>query len=154
MMADPTGKGAPSGRAGHNGSVKLRVGTAIAFGLGYVLGTRAGRERYLQITRVARQLGSSAPVSGTTTLLTEKSKAAAALGAERIKDTIGVRLGWRNGDQAADAIALDLAEDLASALNNRRRFPDRRHMVERRTTPTSGSRASASRVPGVHRSPG
>jgi hypothetical protein len=38
-----------------------------------------------------------------------------------MKDTIGVRLGWRNGDQAADAIALDLAEDLATALNSRRR---------------------------------
>jgi hypothetical protein len=37
-----------------------------------------------------------------------------------MKDTIGVRLGWRDGDQAADAIALDLAEDLATALNSRR----------------------------------
>jgi hypothetical protein len=51
----------------------------------------------------------------------DKSKAVAALGVERMKDTIGVRLGWRNGDQAADAIARDLAEDLASAINSRRR---------------------------------
>ena len=65
-------------------------------------------------------------MAGTTTLVTEKSKAVAALGVERMKDTIGVRLGWRNGDQAADAIALDLAEDLAIALNSRRRLPDRR----------------------------
>ena len=50
----------------------------------------------------------------------------AALGVERMKDTIGVRLGWRNGDQAADAIALDLAEDLATALNSRRFLPERR----------------------------
>ena len=42
-----------------------------------------------------------------------------------MKDTIGVRLGWRNGDQAADAIALDLAEDLATALNSRRFQPER-----------------------------
>jgi hypothetical protein len=112
--------------------VKLRVGSAIAFGLGYVLGTRAGRERYLQISRAARQLSSSAPVAGTTTLLTEKSKAAASLGVERIKDTIGVRLGWRNGDQAADAIALDLAEDLATALNSRWRLPERRPGSEQR----------------------
>ncbi len=133
MAAHPMGKGAPSDPGGHNGSVKFRVGTAIAFGLGYVLGTRAGRERYLQITRTARQLGSSAPVAGTTTLVTEKSKAAAALGVERMKDTIGVRLGWRNGDHAADAIALDLAEDLATALNSRRRLPDRRHSDNRRS---------------------
>ena len=105
--------------------MKLRVGTTIAFGVGYVLGTRAGRERYRQIARAARQLGGSAPVTETTTLVVEKSKAAAALGVERIKDTIGVRLGWRDGDQAADAIALDLAEDLATALNSRRRLPER-----------------------------
>ncbi len=109
--------------------MKFRIGTAIAFGLGYVLGTRAGRERYLQISRAARQLGRSAPVTSTTTLVTEKSKAVAALGVERMKDTIGVRLGWRDGDQAADAIALDLAEEVATALSSRRRLPDRRHAV-------------------------
>ena len=106
-------------------------GTAIAFGVGYVIGTRSGRERYLQITRVARQLGSSAPVTGTATLVTEKSRAVAALGVERMKDTIGVRLGWRDGDQAADAIALDLAEDLATALNSRWRLPERWPSPER-----------------------
>ena len=129
MPAYPMGKGAPFDLAGHNGSVKFRIGTAVAFGLGYVLGTRAGRERYLQIARAAGQLSHSAPVTGTTTLVTEKSKAVAALGVERMKDTIGVRLGWRDGDQAADAIALDLAEDVATALNSRRRLPDRRHAV-------------------------
>ncbi len=133
MAAHPMGKGAPSHHGGHNRSVKFRIGTAIAFGLGYVLGSRAGRERYLQITRAARQLGSSAPVAGTTTLVTEKSKAVAALGVERMKDTIGVRLGWRNGDQAADAIALDLAEDLATALNSRRQLPNRRRADDRRS---------------------
>jgi hypothetical protein len=116
----PTGKGAPTPSAGHNGSVKFRVGTALAFVIGYTLGSRAGRERYLQIVRVAGQVGRSAPVTGTTTLVTDKSKAVLALGVERMKDTIGVRLGWRDGDQAADAIALDLAEDLATALNSRR----------------------------------
>jgi len=40
---------------------------------------------------------------------------------ERMKDTIGVRLGWRDGEEAADAIALDLAEDLALALSSHRR---------------------------------
>jgi hypothetical protein len=121
VPAHRTGKGAPSPFGGHNGSVKFRVGTALAFVVGYILGSRAGRERYLQIVRVAGQIGRSAPVSGTTTLVADKSKAVMALGVERMKDTIGVRLGWRNGDQAADAIALDLAEDLATALNSRRR---------------------------------
>ena len=121
MPTRPPGQGAPVPPDGHNGPVKFRIGTALAFALGYTLGARAGRERYLQMARAARQLGRSAPVAGTSTLIADKSKAVATLGVERMKDAIGVRLGWRNGDQAADAIALDLAEDLASALNSRRR---------------------------------
>ncbi len=100
--------------------MKFRIGTAVAFLVGYTLGARAGRERYRQIVRLGQDLGRSAPVTGTVTLVGDKSKAVATLGVERVKDVIGVRLGWRDGDQAADAIALDLAEDLASALNGRR----------------------------------
>jgi hypothetical protein len=103
--------------------VKLRAGTAIAFGVGFVLGARAGRERYRQIVRFTGDVGRSAPVAGTATLIGSKARAGAVLGTERIKDSIGVRLGWRNGDEAADAIALDLAEDLATALNSRRQGP-------------------------------
>jgi hypothetical protein len=101
--------------------VKFRVGTVIAFGVGYVLGSRAGRERYHQMARIAGSVGQSAPVAGTVSLVGQKTRAAANLGVERMKDTIGVRLGWRDGDQAADAIAIDLAGDLATALNSRRR---------------------------------
>jgi hypothetical protein len=101
--------------------VKLRVGTVIAFGVGYAFGARAGKERYRQITRIVGSVGQSAPVAGTVSLVGQKSKAAATLSVERMKDTIGVRLGWRDGDQAADAIAIDLAGDLATALNSRRR---------------------------------
>jgi hypothetical protein len=101
--------------------VKFRIGTAIAFVIGYTLGARAGQERYRQIVRFGGEVGRSAPVTGTVTLIGNKSKAVATLGVERMKDAIGVRLGWRDGDQAADAIALDLAEDLATALNSHRR---------------------------------
>ena len=96
----------------------------VAFSLGYLLGTRAGRERYRQIMRALSQVGRSAPVSGTASLVGAKSRAVATLGVERLKDTVGVRLGWRNGDQAADAIAVEVAEDLASALNHRRQRPE------------------------------
>jgi hypothetical protein len=104
--------------------VRFRIGTAAALGIGYVLGTRAGRDRYLQITRMAGAAARSAPVSSTASLVGHKSRAVVTLGVERAKDAIGVRLGWRDADQAADAIALDLAEDLASALNGRGRWSD------------------------------
>ncbi len=107
--------------SGHNGPVRFRIATAAAFCLGYVLGSRAGRERYLQIVRVARGFGRSAPVAATATLAADKGRAAATLGAERMKDAIGVRLGWRDADQATEAITLDLAEDLATALSIRHR---------------------------------
>jgi hypothetical protein len=122
--------------------VNLRTGTVIAFAIGYVLGARAGRERYQQLARVAGQVGRSRPVSGTTNLVADKTKAAATLGVERLKDTIGVRLGWRDGDEAADAIRLDLAEDLALAINSRRHLPNR--PVSRLTVPTDAVPANGS----------
>jgi hypothetical protein len=114
-------EGAQRARPGHNGAVKFRIGWAVAFGVGYALGSKAGRERYDQIVQLTGGVGRSAPVSGTASLIGDKSKAAATLGVERMKDAIGVRLGWRDGERAADAIALDLAEDLATALSSHRR---------------------------------
>ena len=142
MLGPVTGKGAQVPRCGHNGSVKLRIGTAVAFLAGYALGAKAGRERYGQIARLAGGVGRSGPVSGTAALVGGKSKAVLTLGVERIKDTIGVRLGWRDGDQAADAIALDLAEDLAVALHSRRRsdLPGRRRSDLDATRPQASSR--------------
>ena len=121
MITHFTGNYARRPRSGHNGHVKFRIAMAIAFCIGYTLGARAGRERYQQIVRFTGEVGRSAPVTGTVALIGNKSRAVAALGVERMKDAIGVRLGWRDGAEAADAIALDLAEDLAIALNSRRR---------------------------------
>jgi hypothetical protein len=124
--------------------VKVRAGTVLAFGLGYVLGSRAGRERFEQIVRAGSHLGRSAPVSGTASLVVSKSRAAATLGVERLKDTVGVRLGWRNGDEAADAIAVDLAEDLATALNHRQHRPEAppAHRRRRRRAPALSQSSS------------
>ncbi len=138
----PRGKGAPGPRWGHNGPVRFRIGTVVAFAIGYVLGTRAGRERYEQLLRGAGVVGRSAPVTGTVSLVGEKARAAASLGVERLKDTIGVHLGWRDGDQAADAIALDLAEDLAAALNNRRHLSPPVRPADRRAHPASAQASS------------
>ncbi|HEX4217067.1 MAG TPA: hypothetical protein VHZ02_01750 [Acidimicrobiales bacterium] len=97
--------------------MKLRTGTVIAFGIGYTLGARAGRERYAQIARLAGQVGHSSPVAATVGAVGEKARAAVVLGVERTRDVIGIRLGLRDGDEAADV----LAQDLAAALNGRGR---------------------------------
>jgi hypothetical protein len=115
----PNVEDARSLAAGHNEAVKIRIGIAIAFCIGYILGAKAGRERYRSMVRMAQQAGRSAPVTGTVELVGAKTRAVATLGIERVKDSIGVRLGWRDGDDAADAIATDLA----TALNGRRPVP-------------------------------
>jgi hypothetical protein len=112
---------------GHNGTVKLRIGTVTAFGVGYVLGSRAGRERYRQIIRAAGSITRSAPVAGTVDIATDRARALAVLGMERVRDAVGVRLGWRNGEDAAVAIATSMAKDVAAALNSQlktNRTPD------------------------------
>jgi hypothetical protein len=100
--------------------VKLRIGTVVAFGVGYTLGTRAGRERYHQIVRATDSVLRSAPVSGTLGAAGDRARALGALGVERVRDAVGVRLGWRDGDDAADAIAAGMARDVASAINGQR----------------------------------
>ena len=100
--------------------MKFRIGTAVAFGLGYILGTKAGRERYDQIVKVSGKGRRSAPVAGSIGVVTEKAKAAASLSVERARDAVSSRLGWRDGDEAADAIASSMANDLASAINGHR----------------------------------
>jgi hypothetical protein len=105
---------------GQNGGVKLRIGTAVAFGLGYTLGSRAGRQRYQQIVRVAESIRHSGPVTGTLGVAGDRARALGSLGVVRLRDAVGVRLGWRDGDEAADAIAAGMARDVASALNGQR----------------------------------
>jgi hypothetical protein len=100
--------------------VKFRISTVVAFGIGYLVGSRSGWERAGRLLRPGGR-DHPAPVADTVWVLSDKSRAVAALGVERMKDTIGVRLGWRDGEEAADAIALDLAEDLALALSSHRR---------------------------------
>jgi hypothetical protein len=47
----------------------LKLSTLVFAGAGYVLGTRAGRERYDQIVRVARRVGGSQTVQSTAGLV-------------------------------------------------------------------------------------
>jgi len=97
--------------------MKTPVAAAAAFCVGYALGSRGAAGQRLRVVGQARR---STPVAGTASLTGAKAKAVVLLGAERVRDTIGVRLGWRDGDEAADALVVEMAGDLASALKGRR----------------------------------
>jgi hypothetical protein len=57
--------------------MKVKYPLVVGLGIGYYLGTRAGRERYEQIVAAARSARDSRVL--------EKAKAAGALGVERIR---------------------------------------------------------------------
>jgi len=97
------------------------VPAAVAtFAAGYVAGTRAGRRQAAHLARLAGRAGRSVPVAGAAGMVGDKVAAAGRLTVEWMKDVAGVALGWRNGDEAADAIVEDLADELAHAINEHR----------------------------------
>lgn len=101
--------------------MKLRLNAAAAaaaFGVGYMVGTAAGREQARRLANLAGRAGRSAPVAGAAGLVGDKVAAAGSLAVEWLKDLVSVGLGWRNGDEAADAIAVEVADELAHAIND------------------------------------
>jgi hypothetical protein len=46
-----------------------------------------------------------------------KGKAVIVLSTVRFRDALGVLGGWRDGEEAADALVIEMAGDLATAIN-------------------------------------
>jgi hypothetical protein len=99
-------------------TVKFRVATAAAFAAGFALGSRSHGARL----RVVADDGSTVRPRtrpGRVRGLPAKARAVAVLGTVRIRDAVGVRLGWRDGEEATDALVIEMAGDLATAINGR-----------------------------------
>ena len=73
--------------------MRMKLAFGVGFGLGYYLGSMAGRERYEQINRVARKVKSSEAFQ----TAEHKAKAAVDLGVERAKDAVESRTGNGHG---------------------------------------------------------
>ncbi len=99
-------------------TVKFRVATAAAFAAGFALGSRSRGARL----RVVADDGSTVrPGSrpGRAGGIPSKARAVVVLGTVRVRDAVGVRLGWRDGEEATDALVIEMAGDLATAINGR-----------------------------------
>ena len=75
--------------------MRFRLGAMIGFGSGYYLGSKAGRERYVQLNRLLRKVKRSDTVD----TATDKAKAAVDLTVERAKQIVDNR---RHKDEAQD----------------------------------------------------
>ena len=76
---------------------RFKLGLALGFGIGYVLGTKAGRERYLQLQRNMRrasQLWQKASSSSLAQKAAHKASEALGDGLESAKRTTFGKLPW------------------------------------------------------------
>jgi len=99
-------------------AVKLRIAAATAVATGIAVGIARSRGSRLRLvtddgsTARARPAGSRRRTMG-------KTRAVVVLSTVRVRDAVGVRLGWRDGEEAADALVIEMTGDLATAINGR-----------------------------------
>ncbi|HUQ63042.1 MAG TPA: hypothetical protein VM121_04770 [Acidimicrobiales bacterium] len=75
--------------------MSFRLGFVIGGGVGYYLGSKAGRQRYDQINRAVRRLKRSDAFE----TATDKAKSTLGDGVEKARDLVGSRVGdGDNGD--------------------------------------------------------
>ena len=73
----------------HNGGVSFKMGFLVGAAVGYVLGAKAGRERYDQIQAWAGKVGGDPRFQE----IAEKGRAFADQAAQRVKETVEERFG-------------------------------------------------------------
>jgi len=98
--------------------VKLRIAAAAAIATGFVLGILRSRRTRLRV--VASDGSTVRPRSaGTRSGLGAKARAVVVLTSVRVRDALGVLGGWRDGEEATDALVIEMTADLAAAINER-----------------------------------
>ncbi len=99
--------------------VRFRIAAATAaLAAGFALWSRS---RHTRLRVVADDGTTARPRSrpGRVRQAPAKVRAVAVLGSVRARDAVGVRLGWRDGEEATDALVIEMAGDLATAINGR-----------------------------------
>jgi len=99
--------------------VKFRIATAAAFVAGFVLGTARYRGARLAVVADDGRTVRPGSAAGRRRRAPGKARAIAVLTTVRVRDAVGVRLGWRDGEEATDALVVEMTGDLATAINGR-----------------------------------
>jgi hypothetical protein len=79
--------------------MRFRIGLLLGFGLGYYLGSMAGRQRYEQINRMIGKVKRSDAYE----VATDKARAVVDLGVERAKDVVEDKFGGSGNGESAPA---------------------------------------------------
>ena len=99
-------------------TVKLRIAAVAAIITGFVVGIVRSRRTRLRV--VAPDGSTVRPRSaGERSGIGAKSRAVMVLTIVRIRDAFGVLGGWRDGEEATDALVIEMTGDLATAINER-----------------------------------
>ncbi|MGH2795420.1 MAG: hypothetical protein ACRDKG_14075 [Actinomycetota bacterium] len=77
--------------------MRFRMGLALGFGAGYVLGSKAGRQRYEQIERTTKKIWESPPAEKIRHEIAEKVPEAVSAAAHKVGE-----MRHRNGDMKID----------------------------------------------------
>jgi len=98
--------------------VKLRIAASAAVATGCAVGIARSRRTRL---RVVAPDGSTvrARSGGARSAPTTKVRAVLVLSGLRARDALGVLGGWRDGEDAADALVIEMTSDLAAVINER-----------------------------------
>lgn len=82
--------------------MKFRAGLVVGLGVGYVLGAKAGRERYEQIKSGVAKLRSNESVkrvAGSAEKASRKPRSAAGNGLVKVADTVRTKAATTSSDQ-------------------------------------------------------
>jgi gas vesicle protein len=82
------GRGAAAPTGCQNGRMKFRTGVIVGFAAGYVLGAKAGRDRYEQIRKLYRRATSNEQVQK----LVDQGRQVADSGTARARDVVSEQL--------------------------------------------------------------
>jgi hypothetical protein len=99
-------------------AVKLRIVAAAAIAAGSAIGIARSRRTRLGVVEPD---GSTVRSRGRRRRSgwAAKGRAVLVLTSVRARDALGVLGGWRDGEEAADALVIEMAGDLAAVINER-----------------------------------